>query len=725
MKKLWILFASVLLGASAVWAQRDFGARNKPIPNTGRPELRRIDAAMFDSGFMFNDKVRQAYFDLCMEQVAPQLHFSELTWEWLQTYPEVFNACFSLEYPPNPNIIHNFVKLAYLVGPHYARKYRQLLIAFAVANQNQRLLTGLPPRKKKQLETDRYGNPIGEPGYEGQTYELPKLDRYGNLATRNFVYDPATKGNIERGVRQQSGWYLNHDVKVPADAEFAKYPESDKLYPDEVERKQRLATMHRQFDLSGNPKAQEVANWLKRNRGTKIYEINQMDVTRFAKKTGITIDEQTFKHLPWDTIAHAAGRYPSRSDATIAETLCMRIQRYEEKGAEKSKLFPLADAPWPLLLLLTQLDPADEASYWWNMYREKGSVPEYATYSFDYEKPDFRYNDGQWDPNATPRILVDGGVCGRLSTMAEFAQRSIGTPAQGMGQPGHRAFMTYNYDHGSGKYSATMHHSVNVIDVSTVEWRLPPLWGATYDSETKLYDFGPMLPNNSTNDERNNIRNHIGLCEAMNRGLGAWEDTRMAMIIYEFYPDASDEQKEALLRSAFMLNVANTDVIYRIAKLRKGNSRATEKLRDAFRKGFVDTAAGCTGDKPIKADQDLSALLRSNSIGARNPKKVTNEWALFVSNSIFMGTYANIPNEYDPIYEGAHGHVKWIDDKNDYAKAVAEELKYQKRLGNSPFLQDVQRLNDKYDEVRLAGNIDRRVNLEEMRRRIEFEKNCW
>ncbi len=722
MKTKFLLLVSLILCAGAVFAQRDMGAFRKPIPNTDRPELRWVDEALYNSGFLFNEKVRQAYFDMCLEQVVPQLHFNEITWEWLMANPEVLNATFALQYPPNPNIIHNFVKLAKLVGPEYALKYKQLLIAFAVANRDRRILMRRTDSGGNTPALDRYGFPI-ETEHPYGKYEFGARDRYGNVIIRNLAYDPKTKGNLEKGLLQQHGWYLNHDVKVPGDAEFAA-DSNGVLFEDEAERKQRLIAMHGQFDLGGNELAKSVADWLKRNKQTKMYEIMSLTKQAFQNKTGLRVSsEEEIKGLPWDKIAHVAGRYPPRSSATLVETLCMRIQRYEEVGAEKSKLFPLSKAPWPLLLLLTQLDPADEASYWWNMYRTKGSVPGYATYSFDYEKPEFRYNDGDWDPNATPRILTDGGVCGRLSTMAEFAQRSIGTPAQGMGQPGHRAFMTYDYH--DGKYSATMHHSVNTIDVSTVGWHLPPLWGTTYDPHTKLFGFGPMTGENSTGEERNNIRNHIGLCEAMNRGLANWEDSRMATFLYDIYEaaGASQEQKEALLRSAFLLNVANTDVVYRIAALRKGNARQTEKLRDAFRKGFVDTAAGCTGDKPIRADQDLSALLRSNTVGQRNSKKVTNEWALFVLNAIFEGTYANIPNEFDPYY--VENRMQWITDKNEYAKVVAEELKYQKKLGNSPFLQKVQRMNDKYDEVRLAGNIDRRVNLKEAREREEFEKNCW
>ena len=96
---------------------------------------------------------------------------------------------------------------------------------------------------------------------------------------------------------------------------------------------------------------------------------------------------------------------------------------------------------------------------------------------------------------------------------------------------------------------------------------------------------------------------------------------------------------------------------------------------------------------------------------------------LFVRNAIFMGAFTNIPDEADPKYAGSR--IEWVRDKNAYAKAVTDELKYQKRLGNSPFLAEVQRLNDKYDKVRLAAGQDYSRNVKEERQRRQAEENAW
>lgn len=697
-----------------LWApaqMRDLGAYREPIPPTNNGDLRWLDAALYDSGFLFNEEVRQAYYDHCMRLVVPKLHFSEATWDWLTAHPAVFNAAFSLEYPPNPNVIHNFVKLAKLVGPVYAEKYQQLLIAYAVAYRKERLLDS-----------------------------SLTADRYGIITSRNFTWDPKRKEELEKQILTRQGWSVNHDVAVPDEGTFA-HDKDGRLFQDEAERLGRLKAMHAQFDLGNDEDAKKTANWLAKNTRTKIYEIMDLNALAFYNKTGIRLSPgREPKNLPWDKIAHVAKRYPPRTEGTVVENLCLRIMRYEEVGAEKSKLFPLSKAPWPLLLLLTQKDQIDESTFFWNLYRGKGSVPGYATYSFDYTKPEVRFRDADWAPDANPRILDDGGVCGRLSTMAEFAQRSIGTPAQGMGQPGHRAFMTYEFQ--NGKFRAVMHHSVDTIQVSTVGWHLPPIYGPVTDKQTKLTGFAPMTAENSDGMMRNNIRWHIGLCEAMNIGLANWENSRMALHILDMYTankdaslNASREQQEALLRSAMLQNIANTDVIFRLAAARKGNASKILDLIQGFSNMFVSVSDGATGATALarntdfggtQAGADLTALMRnrfSSSSSPRNQKKVTNEWALFIRNAIFLGAFTNIPDEADPKYAGSR--IEWVRDKNAYAKAVADELKYQKKLGNSPFLAEVQRLNDKYDKVRLAAATDRTRNVKEERQRRQAEENAW
>jgi hypothetical protein len=198
--------------------------------------------------------------------------------------------------------------------------------------------------------------------------------------------------------------------------------------------------------------------------------------------------------------------------------------------------------------------------------------------------------------------------------------------------------------------------------------------------------------------------------------------------------NASIDQQEALLRSALVKNIANTDVVFRLAGVRKGKANKILDLIQGFTNAFVSIADGCTGDKAMArntnfgnttAGADLTALLRNNFsyTSNRNVKKVKNEWALFIRHAIFIGAFTNIPDEADPKYAGSR--IEWVVDKNAYAKAVEEELKYQKKLANTPFLADIQRLNDKYDKVRLSTESRTKRNNAEMRQRRIEEENTW
>jgi hypothetical protein len=151
---------------------------------------------------------------------------------------------------------------------------------------------------------------------------------------------------------------------------------------------------------------------------------------------------------------------------------------------------------------------------------------------------------------------------------------------------------------------------------------------------------------------------------------------------------------------------------------------------------FVAVEEGCTNDKPIatntdlgntQAGADLSALMRSSfTPTVRNTKKVKNEWALFVRQAIFLGAFTNIPDMADEQYLPKNrGRMGWLEDKNACAKAVEEELKYQKKLPYSPFLDEVQRLNDKYDKVRLKSTSEGKWNVKEQRARREAEAGAW
>ncbi len=67
---------------------------------------------------------------------------------------------------------------------------------------------------------------------------------------------------------------------------------------------------------------------------------------------------------------------------------------------------------------------------------------QYTTYTWDYDKPKVWFRKSDWTPHRSIyRILQDGGVCGRQSTMGQHVNECLNRPSIGVGQPGHRAWV--------------------------------------------------------------------------------------------------------------------------------------------------------------------------------------------------------------------------------------------------------------------------------------------
>lgn len=652
--------------AGLVLAQVDFGCREfleapsdsmrrdgEPMDGAGLPQTRWMTAALNDSNMLFNDKVRQAYFDYCLEQVAPELtSLSETTWKWLMNNPGVLNATFALTYPPDPNIIYNFVKFAQCLGQKDTERFEQLLIAYAISTRGKRL-------------------------------ESNKLEYF-------------SKNALEAGVRSEGGWYLNKKRAVPT-ASASEIMAN----PSILSKINEIKAINKKYDMADKA-YYNMADWLTSNVTVKVYEVLPLKGNAFLNKTQLTVAPEVLSKSPWMNIAYNAHRFPPTQGlggGNVYENLKLHIERYKEKKGP----FPLDKAPWPLLMLVTQKDPTDESTYFWNMYRDTGSVPGYSTYTFSYDKPEVVYKDSKWHPNSHIRFLEDGGVCGRLSMLAEFGQRSIGVPACGMGQPGHRAFMTYQYDAGSGRYSVALHHSVDTLEVSTAGWFLPPPLGETFDEKTKCYGFGPVRDNN--------VRWHFGLCEAVNRGLASYENSRMVVHMLKIFNNMSQAQRETLLRSGLIMNIANTDIVFELAKIYSGDAKRIKNLISVFRNAVVRTESGLTETKKIKADQDLTKMLKDPNRNIKNTKKLTNEWGLFISHQLFMGAFGTIPDVNDEKFADLWAGEK-VQVVRKYADAVDEELKYQIRISpDSKYVEQIKVLNEKYNKTRLLAdqkNVDRK-----------------
>ena len=123
-----------------------------------------------------------------------------------------------------------------------------------------------------------------------------------------------------------------------------------------------------------------------------------------------------------DNVAYATKTYPPRIELPVETCLKKLIGRYEtrigpfnDKGPEWP-LFPIDLAPYPLLAPLRQTLPDRELDFLWDRFNGrmagvKDRLPTYGHYTFDYDKPEIKYKQSDWNPNSLPRIIEDGGVC--------------------------------------------------------------------------------------------------------------------------------------------------------------------------------------------------------------------------------------------------------------------------------------------------------------------------
>ena len=64
-------------------------------------------------------------------------------------------------------------------------------------------------------------------------------------------------------------------------------------------------------------------------------------------------------------------------------------------------------------------------------------------YTHDYGLKEVKCKPSDWNLCSVPRIIEDGGVCGRQSTLARVTNHCLGIASGGIKQPAHAAGFTY------------------------------------------------------------------------------------------------------------------------------------------------------------------------------------------------------------------------------------------------------------------------------------------
>ncbi len=291
----------------------------------------------------------------------------------------------------------------------------------------------------------------------------------------------------------------------------------------------------------------------------------------------------------WNEVALEIGTFPPPQRSDLVQSLEWLIQLHETPQSEVSgkwPTFPLAEAPWPLLLPLKQVVAPNESAWIWERYAEEGVFKTYGKYTWDYEKPEIRWKDSPYPPNSLQRITEDGGVCGRLSVLAQISYVSIGQPAMGMYQPGHRAFACYKGGLDGKPFTTKLGQSITGLAKSTSNWHLP---------NSSVLRFG----------KRCGIEHHIGLSLSMNVGLNRWHAGRIALLKARGLSETEVDAKIAILEEAMQVSPYDVELIYELASLIGGDQQRALSLIEQVRT-FMGSPDVVVHANELTADTDFN-----------------------------------------------------------------------------------------------------------------------
>lgn len=340
------------------------------------------------------------------------------------------------------------------------------------------------------------------------TAEAPAavLPRFADPAVNAFVDEADAAARKAAPLSPEFWAWVERHPEIRCGLLFAKHPMPSvhaenldllrrALRPDQADRYAHLLlgiavssespirTEAQQARAEFSPAVRKVAAWMR--SGGVSYQRVMEDTAAALAASGVTAAEAKEPGF-WALVAHASGTYPERLANSVTEHVRWLADRLDAPAPEGGKqpwpAFPMAKAPWPLLTWFRDVPPAREREWIWSYYwaklpgQSKSGIIGYGRYSWDYDrKPEVKHKPSEWHPSSLPRIWEDGGVCGRLSTMGDTFRRTLGIPARGAGQPGHRAFVSYGWDARQGKWTFGVGQSISGLDSTSTSPELPPL----------------------------------------------------------------------------------------------------------------------------------------------------------------------------------------------------------------------------------------------------------
>ncbi len=181
-----------------------------------------------------------------------------------------------------------------------------------------------------------------------------------------------------------------------------------------------------------------------------------------------------------------------------------------------------------------------------NKYHRDKRFIKKTTYTWSYEKPEKVFKKSDWThARSYYRILEDGGVCGRLSTMEQHLNECLNRPGFGAGQPGHRALFTIDY--GDDYYYVHFRQSVSSAEKSGVS-------------------FNSLFYNYSKGIRSRGVERFAGMVKAVSPAQLGERKYNSSMILQHAakYMEDKDGNAVSLLRLAIKEAPTNIDAWYQL-----------------------------------------------------------------------------------------------------------------------------------------------------------------
>ncbi len=501
MKHLQLLFC-VVLGC--------LGGVLCAAPATPEAAKTALAEALKKSDYTFTPAIRQAYVEYAEAVVRAKYGPTKInaaTWAWLEKRPQVMSAVAAAEYPINPNILLNFQRLGWALGPQRLDQWRQLALAYAI----------------------RY------------------RDTLFPIDDARDEWNPA---RLERAVSE---------MRKGKGGDFALI--SEEAYPKVSEEERRLGEWiagPQTLGLTRPPLTiPELMNM-------PLHEINMI-----VRK--LPDEPPMLTRFPnWDNVALGGRIHPPHVDGTPTpqRAVLMKIFRNGRIPAKSNRPnFRMERAEWPILLYVADLAEVDETSFIFNYFVTNKEIPPLGMgqkksstggNDINANDPNFKYARSNWHPKKFIRIY-NGSKKDQGGRSWAWGLNAVNVAATAVAAPPDGKFY-FMGERGAYTYHLTCADNAFTGLGSSADWYLSA--PATVDNANPFAKGAGTFSSSGGNKVLH--LNFIGLAATLNQGLQEYEDARMALGIIELM-GLPKGRCISLLESLFLRNPLNPDIAYRLA----------------------------------------------------------------------------------------------------------------------------------------------------------------